>query len=126
MLTGSYRLLHPPCRMLSLTPAVPIKHGTAAAALSFLAEVHIRCRVGRLHSEYLFYFGDAYDVCRALQISNRLTGCDGCRHSCACKEVLQCATAPRIQPSDFWHTSRHASQRCVWTVPCFGRCVHAR
>lgn len=31
-------------------------------------------RRGRLHTEYLFFFGDAYDLCHALQITNRLTG----------------------------------------------------
>lgn len=31
-------------------------------------------RPRHLHSEYLFYFGDAYDLCAALHISNRLTG----------------------------------------------------
>ena len=28
-----------------------------------------------LSSEYLFYFGDPYDICKALGITNRLTGC---------------------------------------------------
>lgn len=30
---------------------------------------------GAMRSEYLFYFGDPYDICKALGISNRLTGC---------------------------------------------------